>query len=110
MTLNYTTKWTVAGSGNVPAFNYYHNAYVPTIGTLTSTTDIQTSGAYTISVASISGADSVVFVLAGPDASIQKVKAGNTTSCTFTAAEVATLGKGRQCWFNSSCSIQHLCK
>jgi hypothetical protein len=32
--------------------------------------------------------------VSGPNASIQKVRAANTQSCTFTAAEMGTLGKG----------------
>ncbi|MBX2903366.1 MAG: hypothetical protein KF872_07390 [Chitinophagales bacterium] len=40
-------------------------------------------------------ADSTVFVVSGPNATLRKVKGPNAKSCTFTKEEMQTLGTGR---------------
>ncbi len=59
----------------------------PTVSPITSAAVIPDGSGYTFTCAGVSGADSVVFVL-GP---LQKRLAGNTASCTFTAAEIQGL-------------------
>ncbi len=93
---NYSTKWTIGGStaNSIPAFNYTHSATMPSLGTLTSAKDITVASDYTISTTTTSYSDSVIFIISGPNGSINKVKVGGTRTCLFTAAELATLGKG----------------
>lgn len=40
-------------------------------------------------------ADSTIFIITGPNASLRKVKGPNAKSCTFTKEEMQTLGTGR---------------
>jgi hypothetical protein len=45
---------------------------------------------YTLTVNSVTGADSVLFLVGG----IDKTIAGNATSCAFTASELSSLANG----------------
>jgi hypothetical protein len=91
-----TTRWAIGGNAtnSIPTFNYTHSRSMPSLGTLTSAKDITVASDYTITTSTTNNSDSVIFIISGPNASIQKVKAGNTRSCLFTAAELGTLGKG----------------
>lgn len=93
---SYYTKWAIGGnaSNSIPAFTYTHNSNMPSLGSLTSAKDINTASDYTVETTTTSNSDSVIFIISGPNASIQKVKAGSIRSCLFTAAELGTLGKG----------------
>ena len=71
---------------------------MPTSGGLSgSYTTIDASSSFTLAVSSVANADSVYFQINGPDKSILKRMSGTTTSVTFTAAEVASLGKSVGC-------------
>ncbi len=96
LNFSYYTKWTIGGntSNSIPAFTYSHNTNMPSLGSLTSAKEINTASDYTVETSTTSNSDSVIFIISGPNASIQKVKAGGTRSCLFTAAELGTLGKG----------------
>lgn len=59
----------------------------PTIGEMTSGASVSTGNSYTLSVAEVSGADSVIFTLG----SLRHSHPGNTVSTTFTAAEISSL-------------------
>jgi len=59
---------------------------------------LNASEAFTLSVSgSINNADSVYFQINGPSKSILKRMGGSTTSVTFTAAEMGSLGKSAGC-------------
>jgi hypothetical protein len=87
---DFSTEWTASG----PGLSYLHNSSFPTVGSLNSSIDVQTSGSYNISVSSITGADSVLYIISGPNGSVQKTKAGNYTNCSFTSSELSMLGTG----------------
>lgn len=96
--INHTSssRWQCAGNSanNIQPFTYVHNANMPDLGLLTSSKDVQTGSDYTVSTNKAWYADSVIFIISGPNGSVVKVKPTNTTSCTFTASELGTLGKG----------------
>lgn len=93
--LEFTTppSWTVSGSANVPAFNATAYAF-PSDVNVTSATTVNVSSAYSLTCDPVTGADSLIFAVHGPSASIIKTKAGNVSSYSFSAADLATVGKG----------------
>lgn len=90
-------NWAVAGAGSNPSFN--HNAAAqgfPSADDISgSFTTINSGSSFTLSTTNtVSGSDSVYFQLSGPSATVLKRMASNTSSVTFTAAEVQSVGKG----------------
>ncbi|MDA3941962.1 MAG: hypothetical protein PF694_00320 [Bacteroidetes bacterium] len=88
--LGNTIEWEVAGNGDTPAFSHTVQAPFPTVGAITSSTDVSKSG-YTLTVASVTNADSVYFQVGN----VLKALAGNTRSYEFTAAELSGLSTGQ---------------
>lgn len=86
-------SWSVSGSANVPAFNATANSF-PTDVNVTSSATFSIASSYTLTCDLVTGADSLIFAVHGPKASLTKSKAGNSTSHTFTATELATVGTG----------------
>ncbi len=88
-------NWTVAGGNGYAAFNHTTNNEVPSGPKYTGSTTIARNADYTLSSSiAILSADSVLFNVISPTATLTKVKAGNVSSCTFSAAEMGTLGAG----------------
>ncbi len=90
-------NWSVAGAGAIGAFT--HNASsqgFPNSNDISGTaTTINSANNFTLSTTNtITNSDSVYFQISGPNATVLKRMAGNTSSVTFTAAELQTLGKG----------------
>lgn len=85
-----TTHWVVSGSANVPAFDRTPSFSFPTVQPVTSSTTVVRADGYTLSAGSVSGADSVVFAVGG----ILKTLPGGNSSCSFSAAELASLSAG----------------
>ncbi|MEQ9063948.1 MAG: hypothetical protein RIE58_07210 [Vicingaceae bacterium] len=83
--------WSVSGSTDIPAFNRTNFNGFPEVDELTSEKTIDRSMDYTLSSASISGADSIIFMIGG----ILHIVAGGNNSSTFTAAELGTLNAGQ---------------
>ena len=91
----YTHTWTVGGSGSVTGFSYQHFGYLPTVGTISSSSDIQTSSSYTLSVNNIANnCDSIIWIMSGPNGNVRHTTGPGVYSNTFSASEVGTLGKG----------------
>jgi len=88
--LSGTIVWEVSGNGSTPAFSHTVQAPFPTVGAITSSTDVSKSG-YTLTVSSITNADSVYFQVGD----VLKALAGNSRSCQFTASELSGLGTGQ---------------
>jgi hypothetical protein len=81
-------SWVVAGGNGIPAFSYNNNSTnkpMPTVGTNTSADNVSRSADYTVSVNTLSGADSVLFILGD----LIHTAAGNTISHTFKADDIA---------------------
>jgi len=85
-----TVVWDVAGNGSVPAFSHTVQIPFPSVGAITSSTDVSKSG-YTLSVASVTNSDSVYFQVGD----VVKALAGNARSCVFSASELNGLSKGQ---------------
>lgn len=94
-TSGYTHNWVVSGSAGVTGFTYQHYGYLPTVGSITSSSDIQTSAAYTLSVSNIANnCDSIIWIMAGPNGNVRHTTGPGVYSNSFTASEVGSLGKG----------------
>jgi hypothetical protein len=89
------TKWDVAGAGSVTGFSFTHSASFPSVDSIENAVDVNTANDFTLSSKGfVSNSDSVIFVVSGPNGSVQKIKPSNTKSCTFTASEMSTVGTG----------------
>lgn len=86
-------SWEVSGSSAVPAFTAMANSF-PSDVNVTSSATVNSTADYTLTADLVSGADSLIYAVYGPAASLIKTKAGNSLNHTFTAAELATIGKG----------------
>ncbi|MFN3952177.1 MAG: hypothetical protein ACK4KT_07235 [Thermaurantimonas sp.] len=84
-------KWSVSGSSAVQAFDYTISGSMPTVGKITTTGSLSKSGC-SISVSSVTGADSVMFMIGGKI----KYRPGNATTCQFTADDMKDVGTGPQ--------------
>ena len=82
--------WSVGGNGDVPAFSHTTGIGFPSVGAINSGTTVSSGSDYTLSVASVSGADSVIFMMGG----VVHTVPGNQTSTVFTSAEIDGMGTG----------------
>lgn len=96
LTFGNSFDWTVTGGSGFSGFSHTVNFGFPSVGKITSATGtISSSSPYTLSVESIAAADSVIYQIAGNNGTnVLVTKVGSSTSHTFTAAEVASVGKG----------------
>ncbi len=82
--------WVVGGNGDIPAFTHTTSIGFPTAGNVTSSATVSLSDGYTISIANVTGADSVLYMVGG----VSATEPGNVTSHTFTAADLSDLTAG----------------
>lgn len=88
---NGDVMWSVTGGNGIASFDHNaNNIGFPTAGAITSSDQIDIASGYTLTCESVSGADSVLFLIGGTT----KTLAGNATECTFTAAELADVDTG----------------
>jgi hypothetical protein len=85
------TDWEVSGSANFPAFSASPAFDFPSVGDISGADIVDKSADYTISISSVSDADSIIYVVSG----VTKTTAGNVTSCTFSADELAGAPTGQ---------------
>lgn len=83
-------SWNVTGAGSIPAFNKTLGSVFPNADAVTSGSTVTKASGYTLTASNVSGADSVYFqvhdvVVAQPN---------NTSSYTFTAAQLANVPAG----------------
>jgi len=83
-------NWSVSGAGSISGFDHTTAVNFPVVGSITSSQTISSGNDYTLTVANVSLADSVIFMLGG----VVHIEAGNVTSSTFTSAEVGQAGSG----------------
>ena len=76
-----TLQWSYADSANVPA-----------IADIMSGETISTTGSYNLAAPGNVSGDSVIFTITGPLSQVSHVLGPNATSCSFTSAEMASLG------------------
>lgn len=82
--------WTVSGANGFTGFTRNITLGFPTVSEITSSSTITKTNPYTLSVNTVTGADSVIFLIGG----VNKTIAGNATSCTFSSSELSSLGTG----------------
>jgi len=83
-------SWDVSGANGFNAFTKNVTLAFPTVSAVTSSTTITKSSGYTLTVNTVTGADSVLFLVG----SVSKTLAGNATSCTFSASDLSGLNTG----------------
>ncbi len=87
-------QWTADGGNGFSAINETVNIGWPEVGKLTSSTTIDNHNDYTLSVQSLTNSHATIFQIAGPDGNVLYELGPNVTSHTFTAAELASIGRG----------------
>lgn len=88
-------SWEVSGNGTVTAFSHDLTGAYPNADSITSALTFDNNNAYTLTVSSVSDADSVLFMVVGASgAPLIKYLSGTSTSCTFSQAEMATIPAG----------------
>lgn len=82
--------WDVSGANGFGAFTKSVTLGFPTVSEVTSSATITKASGYTLTVNTVTNADSVLFLIGG----VSKTLAGNATSCTFSASELSSLNNG----------------
>ena len=83
--------WTVGGEGAIPAGNYVNTKALPTLGEINVESSLQKGLPYTVSIASVAQADSLIYLLGD-----QTITVGaNTRSVTFSAQQTNALSTGQ---------------
>ncbi|MDX2001043.1 MAG: hypothetical protein SFW35_01300 [Chitinophagales bacterium] len=91
----YPVNWEVTGAGSIPSITKSVTTGFPDLDTITSATNnISSNSSYTLSVADVSNADSVIFQIATAQGNKLVTRPGNTTSYTFSASDMQALGSG----------------
>lgn len=92
--------WSVSGEGSITGFNYSNSTDIPMIGDLTAGETVSTGGSFSLGIAlnnsftDLNNADSIYYGVYGPDGQLIHATGGGTTSHTFTASQMATVGAG----------------
>ncbi len=89
--LNSGVEWTVQGGGGFPGFTRNITAFpFPTVAALSSAETVVRANGYTLTTTQVTGADSVLFLVGNASRTL----AGNATSCTFSADDLAVVAAG----------------
>lgn len=83
-------NWNVAGGNGFTAINKNVTLGFPTVSEITSSSTVSKTSGYTLTVNTVTGADSVLFLIGD----VNKTIAGNATSCTFSSSELSSLSNG----------------
>lgn len=84
--------WEVSGAGPVTSFTHGLTGNFPSTDTITSSKTINKNSSYTLRVASVTNADSVLFNIGAENGTrVTKTLPGNAKTCTFTSAELSVL-------------------
>jgi len=96
ISFNNDPEWAVQGAGSIPPLNRTTTMGFPSgIDSVSNGTTINKSNDYILtSAGNINNSDSVLFIVAGPSATLSRTLPGNTTSCTFSSIEMGTIGTG----------------
>lgn len=84
-------QWSVSGNGSVPSFEHTMTGGFPNVGNITSGDEVSKSAGYTLTIASVSNADSIYFMVN----EVYKSLPGNAKTYTFSADELSSLGTGQ---------------
>jgi hypothetical protein len=95
LALGGSVSWSATGAGSVSAINYTTSNSFPNVDSIANGKTIDKSVAYTLQASgSVTNSDSVIFVVAGPSATLMATRPAGTSSHTFSATEMATIGAG----------------
>lgn len=90
-----SVSWNVAGNGSFTGFNYTTTTSMPDIDSISNGATVNSGAAFTLTASgSITNSDSVIFIVAGQSKTLMATRPAGTTSHTFSAADMATLGAG----------------
>lgn len=84
--------WEVSGDNGFSAFTHTPTNSFPSVSDITSGTTVTKASGYTLTCNTVSGADSVLFLVGD----VHKTLGGNATFCTFSSSELSSLGNGTQ--------------
>lgn len=90
ITFSSPINWTVGGANGFNGFTEDVSTNFPSAQSVNSLETVDKSDGYTLSTSSITNSDSVLFSIGN----VTKIKSANTTSCTFTSAELSGLANG----------------
>lgn len=90
---NSSSTWSVSGQNNTPQFTTQMGTFPGSSWNITSGTPSTTS-AYTFTWDRVTNADSIICTIVGASDFVMKTVVGSATSCDFSAAEMAKIGKG----------------
>lgn len=91
------TSWEVSGSTSVQPFDYTFSSFPNTPKITSSVTEVSLSDGYTFTLQSGGlAADTLLYILASGNKYVEKRVAGNVTSVTFSASDLATLTPSSQ--------------
>lgn len=83
--------WDVSGAGDIPSFTESFNEF-PSTPEILSDDDVNLSDGYTVNFSSVSGADSILVILASGNTYAEKRVGPFASSVTFTDADLEDLG------------------
>lgn len=83
-------SWEVTGDNGFPAFTHTPTNNFPTVTAITSGDVVTKSSGYTLTCNTVTGADSVLFLVGA----VHKILGPTATSCTFTTSELSSLDNG----------------
>jgi hypothetical protein len=82
--------WEVTGDNGFPAFTHTPTNNFPTVTAVTSADVVTKASGYTLTCNTVTGADSVLFLVD----EVYKILGPNATSCTFTSTELSSIDNG----------------
>jgi len=82
--------WEVTGDNGFPSFTHTPTNNFPTVTEITSGDVVDKATGYTLTCNTVTGADSVLFLVGG----VHKTLGPTATSCTFTSSELSTVDNG----------------
>lgn len=85
-------SWEVSGANGYTGFTHSPTNNFPTASEITSSTTVTKADGYTLTCNTVTGADSVLFIVGD----VHKTLGNNATFCTFTSSELSGLGTGTQ--------------
>lgn len=89
-----SVTWSVTGnsSNSITGFSYTDQSSFPYVDDVQTPGSVSHSAAFTLSATGSTSGDSVIFVVSGGSGHVSFTAPGGTTSHTFSAAEMATVG------------------
>ncbi len=89
-----SVTWNVTGnsSNSITGFSYTDQSSFPSIDDVQTPSSVSHNAAFTLSASGYVSGDSVIFVVSGGSGHVSYIAPGGTTSHTFSAAEMATVG------------------